>query len=177
MLFFLLMNVQMPTIVGILTFMSKKKFILSWVEHDFLRTSGPGQWSQIKTEKGFTYWKPLNKKKKKVQIVVCQIQHWQNVFWSKHANIRMRFDLSIQTSRCLLIWACKHQDVFWAQHAIAWCVLAQIRPHLFNSGLDYLSTVWQDLYVHMYVWACAVKICISLITDFFHDAVCNIRYS
>ena len=33
----------MPTIVGILTFMSRKKFMLSWVEHEksFI-TSGPG---------------------------------------------------------------------------------------------------------------------------------------
>ena len=29
MLFFLLINVKMPTIVGILTFMSRKKFMLS----------------------------------------------------------------------------------------------------------------------------------------------------
>ena len=36
MLFFLLINVEMPTIVGILTFMSKKNFMLSKVEHDFL---------------------------------------------------------------------------------------------------------------------------------------------
>ena len=33
MLFFLLINVKMPTIVGILTFMSRKDFILSGVEH------------------------------------------------------------------------------------------------------------------------------------------------
>ena len=26
-------NVKMPTIVGILTFMSRKKFVLSWVDH------------------------------------------------------------------------------------------------------------------------------------------------
>ena len=43
MLFFLLINVEMPTIVGILTFMSRKKFILSRVQHgkSFL-TSEPG---------------------------------------------------------------------------------------------------------------------------------------
>ena len=34
MLFFPLINVKMPTIVGILTFMSRKNFILSWVEHE-----------------------------------------------------------------------------------------------------------------------------------------------
>ena len=33
MLFFLLIDVKMPTIVGILTFMSRKMFMLSWVEH------------------------------------------------------------------------------------------------------------------------------------------------
>ena len=33
MLFFPLFNVKMPTIVGILTFISKKKFMLSLVEH------------------------------------------------------------------------------------------------------------------------------------------------
>ena len=40
--FFLLMNVKMPTIVGILTFMSRKNFMVSWVEHEksFI-TSGP----------------------------------------------------------------------------------------------------------------------------------------
>ena len=43
MLFFLLINVKMPTIVGILTFMSRKNLILNWVEHEksFI-TSGPG---------------------------------------------------------------------------------------------------------------------------------------
>ena len=42
MLFFPLINVKMPTIVGILTLMSKKNFMLSWVEHEkrFI-TSGP----------------------------------------------------------------------------------------------------------------------------------------
>ena len=40
--FILLINVKMPTIVGILTFMSRSNFVLSWVEHgkSFI-TSGP----------------------------------------------------------------------------------------------------------------------------------------
>ena len=33
-LFFLLINVKIPTVVGILTFMSMKKFMLSSVEHE-----------------------------------------------------------------------------------------------------------------------------------------------
>ena len=42
MLFFLLTNVKMPTIVDILTFMSRKNFMLNSVEHEksFI-TSGP----------------------------------------------------------------------------------------------------------------------------------------
>ena len=42
MLFFLLINVKMPTVVGILTFMSRKNFMVGWVEHEqnFI-TSGP----------------------------------------------------------------------------------------------------------------------------------------
>ena len=42
MLFFLLINVKMPTIVGILTFMSRKNFMLNCIEHEksFI-TSGP----------------------------------------------------------------------------------------------------------------------------------------
>ena len=48
MLFLLLINVKMQTIVGILTFMSRKNLMLSWVEHEksFI-TSGPvcyGKW-------------------------------------------------------------------------------------------------------------------------------------
>ena len=41
-LFFLLINVKMPTIVGIFIFMDRKIFMLSWVEHEksFI-TSGP----------------------------------------------------------------------------------------------------------------------------------------
>ena len=31
--FIMLINVKMPTIVGILTFMSRINFLLSWVEH------------------------------------------------------------------------------------------------------------------------------------------------
>ena len=44
MLFFLLINVKMPTIVGILTLMSRKNFMLSRVEHEksFI-TLGPGE--------------------------------------------------------------------------------------------------------------------------------------
>ena len=43
MLFFLLINVKMPTIVGILTSMSRKNFMLSQVEHEIsFITSGPG---------------------------------------------------------------------------------------------------------------------------------------
>ena len=43
MLFFPLINVKVPIIVGILTFMSRKNFMLSRVEHEksFI-TSGPG---------------------------------------------------------------------------------------------------------------------------------------
>ena len=42
--FIMLINVKMPTIVGILTFMSRIKFMLSRVEHEksFI-TSGPGK--------------------------------------------------------------------------------------------------------------------------------------
>ena len=44
MLFFLLINVKMPKIAGILTFMSRKNFMLNWVELSmkfFFKTSGP----------------------------------------------------------------------------------------------------------------------------------------
>ena len=42
MLIFLLINLQMPAIIGILTFMSRKNIMLNWVEHEksFI-TSGP----------------------------------------------------------------------------------------------------------------------------------------
>ena len=41
--FFLLINIKMPTIVGILIFISRKNFMLNWVEYEksFI-TSGPG---------------------------------------------------------------------------------------------------------------------------------------
>ena len=43
MLFSPLINVKMPTTVGILTFMSRKNFMLSWVEHEKSSiTSGTG---------------------------------------------------------------------------------------------------------------------------------------
>ena len=43
MLFFLLINFKMPTVVGILTFMSRKNSMLSWVEPDYFFTnSAPG---------------------------------------------------------------------------------------------------------------------------------------
>ena len=42
MLFFLLINVKMPTFVGILTFISRKNFMLSLVELEFFFiTPGP----------------------------------------------------------------------------------------------------------------------------------------
>ena len=38
----MLINVKMPTIIGILTFMSMINFVLSWVEHEkSSMTSGP----------------------------------------------------------------------------------------------------------------------------------------
>ena len=41
----MLINVKMPTIVGILTFMSRINFVLSTVEHEqSFVTSGPGYW-------------------------------------------------------------------------------------------------------------------------------------
>ena len=48
MLFFQLITVKMPTIVGILTFMSRKNFMLTWAEHEkcFI-TSGPGGRGQM----------------------------------------------------------------------------------------------------------------------------------
>ena len=39
--FIMLINVNMPTIVGILTFMSRINFMLSWVEHEKFITSWP----------------------------------------------------------------------------------------------------------------------------------------
>ena len=42
MLFFVFINVKMPTIIGILTFMSRQNFMLSWVKHEkSFTTSGP----------------------------------------------------------------------------------------------------------------------------------------
>ena len=38
----MLINVKIPTIVGILTFMSRINFVLSCVEHEKKITSGPG---------------------------------------------------------------------------------------------------------------------------------------
>ena len=39
--FIMLISVKMPTIVGILTFMSMMNFMLSWVEHEKPITLGP----------------------------------------------------------------------------------------------------------------------------------------
>ena len=42
--FVMLINVKMPTIVGILTFMNMTNFVLSWVEHEkSFMTLGPGR--------------------------------------------------------------------------------------------------------------------------------------
>ena len=51
MLFFPLVNVKMPTIVGILTIMSRKNFMLSCVEHEksFI-TSGPDLGSDTQSQ-------------------------------------------------------------------------------------------------------------------------------
>ena len=41
--FIMLINVKTPTIVGILTFMGRINFVLSWVEHEIsFISSGPG---------------------------------------------------------------------------------------------------------------------------------------
>ena len=48
MLIFLPLNIEMPTIFGILTFMRRKKFMLSRVKHENFITSGP--WYQISSE-------------------------------------------------------------------------------------------------------------------------------
>ena len=56
MLFFPLINIKMPTIVGILTFMSRKIFMLSLVEHkNSFITSGPGFRSpRLQSQQRFT---------------------------------------------------------------------------------------------------------------------------
>ena len=42
----LLINMKMPTIVGIFIFISRETFMLSWVEHEkFFVTLGPGVWN------------------------------------------------------------------------------------------------------------------------------------
>ena len=46
MLFFLLINVKMPTIVYEQE--TSEHFVFSWVEHDFFITSGPGQGCPLK---------------------------------------------------------------------------------------------------------------------------------
>ena len=42
--YFLIMNVKMPTTVGILTFISMKNFMLSRVEHDFFYNLGSSKY-------------------------------------------------------------------------------------------------------------------------------------
>ena len=77
MLFFPLINVKMPTIVGILTFMSRKNVMLSWVEHEksFI-TSGPGWRSTqnlLKVQKGDKCWKDqANEKQRTWHLVADQ---------------------------------------------------------------------------------------------------------
>ena len=43
-IFFLLINIKMPTIVGILIFISRKKILLNWIEYEkkSFMTSEPG---------------------------------------------------------------------------------------------------------------------------------------
>ena len=55
--FFLLINIKMPTIVGILIFISRKNFMLNWL--NWLITSGPGfflKWV-ISNRKGFALYR------------------------------------------------------------------------------------------------------------------------
>ena len=64
MIFILLIIVKMPTIVGILTFISRINFVLSWVEHEksFI-TSGPGDIEFI-----YTTWDKWAHIQHKVQV-------------------------------------------------------------------------------------------------------------
>ena len=50
MLFLPLINVKVPTVVGILTFMSRKNFMLRRAEHEKrFKTSGPGNYMNLPT--------------------------------------------------------------------------------------------------------------------------------
>ena len=56
--YIMLINVKMPTMVGILTFMSRINFVLSWVEHEksFI-TSGPDlQIKEVNADFFFHSW-------------------------------------------------------------------------------------------------------------------------
>ena len=54
--FTMLIKVKMPTIVGILAFMSMINFKLSWVEHETsFKTSGPGQTGHPAEQLGTMY--------------------------------------------------------------------------------------------------------------------------
>ena len=72
MLFFPLINVKMPTIVGILTFIGRKNFMLSRVEHEksFI-TSGPGILSCLYCS---SYW---------CAMILTSISHFVLKFWLK----------------------------------------------------------------------------------------------
>ena len=59
----MLINIKMPTIVGILKFMSLIDFMLSWAERYFFLASGP-LLASIKTDQSLIYaWKIPEKSK------------------------------------------------------------------------------------------------------------------
>ena len=94
MLFFLLINVKMPTTVGILAFMSRKNFMLNWVEHEksFIN-SRPGLfWSTSETFScrdnlitshcSWIKWTDMPKKQSECPILCASyLTLWRNRTW------------------------------------------------------------------------------------------------
>ena len=88
----MLPNVKMPTLVGILTFMSRISFVLSWVEHEksFI-TLGPGE----------TVVSALNAYQKFAADNICKYYFWFKLFpfTFKHSLDPDQVLICIQTFR------------------------------------------------------------------------------
>ena len=91
--FFLLINIKMPTIVSILIFISRKNFMLNWIEYDFFFI-----WVLRPFQEYFTYIEPIvnqrwgktgvpGEKPPDLPVQNLASHMWPNWVWKKIYNL------------------------------------------------------------------------------------------
>ena len=153
--FFMLINIKMPKNVGIVTFMSRLNFMLTWVEHrkSFI-TSGPGLQISVHNQKSIFLF--LN------QNICCgyskELSRWEGSFEHPKHMLKL-MGRKFFTILCSF-FVFTHDDLYST---------AKVFILFFFSGHHVVATVWSVSHVNLKVSqkSCYFVIWIFLYTTLF----------